>query len=228
MGGEADKLAAFAEATSIDDAFLRMEATGQMLRIDTRRMPTMFHYATVSTGEVELLRSVTNVIRQGRVQAIEPDALVMAQGRVAMRSGTLYIDCTASAVEHRSVEPVFQGGRIAVQLLRAPLVVQSAALTAFIEVHGSDDGHKNQLCTPVPFPRSLAGYARATQVSMMNQFAWSQDKALRQWMRESRLDGFGKMVAEVDKLDADKQAILARLRSNSMAAMANMPKLMAG
>ena len=60
---------------------------------------------------------------------------------------------------------------------------------------------------------------------MMNQFAWSQDKALRQWMRESRLDGFGKMVAEVDKLDADKQAILARLRSNAMAAMANMPKL---
>ena len=30
---------------------------------------------------------------------------------------------------------------------------------------------------------------------------------------------------KVDKLDADKQAILARLRSNAMAAMANMPKL---
>jgi len=226
MGGEADKLAAFAEATSIDDAFMRMERTGQMLRIDTSRMPTMFHYATVSTGEVELLRSITHVIRQGRVQAIELDALVMAEGRVAMTPGTLYIDCTASAVEHRANQKVFQPGRIALQLLRAPLIVQSAALTAFVEVHGPDDSHKNQLCTPVPFPQNLAGYARATQVSMMNQFAWSQDKALRQWMRESRLDGFGKMVAEVDKLDADKQAILARLRSNAMAAMANMPKLM--
>ncbi len=225
MGGEADKLAAFAEATSIDDAFLRMEATGQMLRIDTSRMPTMFHYATVSVGEVELLRSVTNVIRKGHVQAIEPDALVMAEGRVAMTSGTLYIDCTASAVDKQSIQSVFQGSRIALQLLRAPLVVQSAALTAFIEVHGGDDAHKNQLCTPVPFPKNLAGFARATQVSMMNQFAWSQDEALRQWMRESRLDGFGKMVAEVDKLDADKQAILARLRGNAMAAMANMPKL---
>lgn len=226
MGGEADKLAAFAQATSIDDAFLRMEATGQMLRIDTSRMPTMFHYATVSIGEVELLRSITKVIRQGHVQSIEPDALLMADGRVAMAPGTLYVDCTASAVDKQSIEPVFQGSRIALQLLRAPLVVQSAALTAFIEVHGSDDAHKNSLCTPVPFPKNLAGFARATQVSMMNQLAWSQDKALRQWMRESRLDGFGKMVAEVDKGDVDKLATLTRLRGNAMAAMANMPKLM--
>ena len=228
MGGEADKLTAFAEAKSIDDAFLQMESTGQMLRIDPSRRPTMFHYATVSRGEVALLRSITRVIRKGHVQRIEPDALVLDEGRLAMTLGTLYIDCTASAVEHRSAQPVFQDTGIFVQLLRAPLVVQSAALTAFVEVHGVDDAHKNQLCTPVPFPRDLAGYARATQVSMMNQFQWSQDKSLRQWMRESRLDGFGKMVADVDKADAEKQAILSRLRTQSMAAMANFPKLLAG
>jgi NAD(P)-binding Rossmann-like domain len=227
MGGEADKLAAFAQATSIDDAFLRMETTGQMLRIDPSRMPTMFHYATVSKGEVELLRSIHRVIRQGHVQSIEPDGLVLDQGRVAMTPGTLYVDCTASAVDKQSIEPVFQGSRIAVQLLRAPLVVQSAALTAFVEVHGADDAHKNQLCTPVPFPRNLAGFARATQVSMMNQFQWAQDKTLRQWMRESRLDGFGKMVSEIDKTDIDKLTVLDRLRQNAAAAMANMPKLMA-
>ncbi len=227
MGGEADKLAALANATSIDDAFLRMEATGQMLRIDPSRMPTMFHYANVSKGEVELLRSIKGVIRKGHVQTIEPDALALDQGRVAMIPGTLYIDCTASAVQHLTNQPIFQGTRILIQLLRAPLVVQSAALTAFIEVHGGDDAHKNQLCTPVPFPRNLAGFARATQVSMMNQYQWGQDKALRLWMRESRLDGFGKMVAEVDKTDIEKQALLDRLRKNATAAMANIPKLMA-
>jgi hypothetical protein len=62
---------------------------------------------------------------------------------------------------------------------------------------------------------------------MMNQFQWSQDKALRQWMRSCRLDAFGKMVAELDRTDAGKQAILARLRDNAMAAMANLPRLMA-
>ena len=225
MGGEADKLAAFAAATSIDDAFLRMEATGQMLRIDPSRTPTMFHYATTSRGEVDLLRSITRVIRMGRVQAIEPDALVLDSGRVAMTAGTLYVDCTASAVGYKPNQPVFQGSRIVVQLLRAPLAVQSAAITAFVEVHGGDDARKNQLCTPVPFPRDLAGFARATQVSMMNQFQWSQDKNLRQWMRESRLDGFSKMVADIDKTDEPKQAVLARLRANAAAAMANFAKL---
>jgi hypothetical protein len=84
----------------------------------------------------------------------------------------MYVDCTASAVSYRDSQKAFQGTRILVQLLRAPLVVQSAALTAYVEVHGGDDAHKNQLCTPVPFPQNLAGFARATRVSMMNQFQW--------------------------------------------------------
>jgi hypothetical protein len=49
---------------------------------------------------------------------------------------------------------------------------------------------------------------------------------LRQWLRESRLDGFGKIVAGIDKADEEKQALLARLRAGAVAAMANMPRLM--
>ncbi len=227
IGGEADRMAAFAEATSIDELFLRLEALGQMLRIDPSRTPTMFHYATLSTGELALLRTVTRVIRMGRVQSIARNALVLDQGRVAMSPETLYVDCTASAVQLHDSQTVFQPDRIMVQLLRAPLTVLSAAITAYVEVHGGDDARKNQLCVPVPFPKNLAGFARATLGNMMNQFQWSQDKALRQWMRSSRLDAFGKMVADVDKADLERQAILARLRSHSMAAIANLPRLMA-
>ncbi len=225
IGGEADKLATFAQAESIDELFLRLEALGQMLRIDPAHTPTMFHYATISTGEVNLLRTITRVIRKGRVLAIERDAMVLEQGRIAMEPDTLYVDCTASAVERRDNSPVFQGEKIVIQLLRAPLVVMSAALTAYVEVHGGDEARKNQLCQPVPFPRDLAGYALATKVSMMNQFQWSQDKQLRQWMRSCRLDAFGKMVAELDRTDTGKQEILARLRTSGAAAMANFDRL---
>jgi hypothetical protein len=227
IGGEADKMAAFAEAKSIEEVFLKLESLGQMLRIDPNYSPTMFHYATMSTGEVELLRTVKHVIRHGRVRSITLDGLDMDHGTVAMDPGTLYVDCTASAISHHAAVPVFQEGRILIQLLRAPLVALSAALTAFIEVHGADEAQKNQLCVPVPFPENLSGYARATQVSMMNQFRWSQDKSLRQWIRNARLDGFGKMVADLDKTDAERQAVLARLRTNAFAAMSNMPNLMA-
>ena len=227
IGGEANKVAAFAEAASIDEVFLRLEAAGQMLRLDPRHRPTMFHYATISTGELDLLRTITQVVRLGRVRAIERDAMALDQGRVDMDPSTLYVDCTASAVAFRENQPVFQDGRIVVQLLRAPLVTLSAALTAYVEVHGGDDARKNALCTPVPFPRSLAGYARASLVSMTNQLRWSQDEALRGWLRNSRLDGFGKMVSEVDRQDADRQSVLARLRACSMAAVQNMPRLAA-
>lgn len=226
MGAEADKMAAFAESQAMEEVFFKLEALGHMLRIDPSHSPTMFHYATISGAEVELLRTIKHVIRKGRVIDIARDAMVLEQGQIAMDPAVLYVDCTASAVSHRATEPVFQGSRIVVQLLRAPLVALSAALTAYVEVHGGDDEQKNQLCVPVPFPANLADYARATQVSMMNQFQWSQNKALRQWVRNSRLDGFGKMVAELDKADTDRQAVLARLRTNAFAAMSNMPNLM--
>lgn len=227
IGGEADKLAAFAESPSVDALFLRLEALGQMLRIDPSHKPTMFHYATISTDERNLLGTIRQVIRKGRVQSITQDALVMDQGSVAMARGTLYVDCTASGLSHRKGGPVFEEGKILIQLLRAPLVTLSAAITAYVEAHGTDDPQKNQLCKPVPFPENLAGYVAATQASMVNQFLWSQDKSMRQWLRSTRLDGFGKMVAELDKADTERQAILAKLHAHARPAMANMAQLLA-
>ena len=227
VGGEAEKLGVFAQAKTIEEVFLKLESLGQMLRIDPSQRPTLFHYATISTGEVELLRQIKGVIRLGRVQHIEPDAMVLQQGRVAMSPDTLYVDCTASAIAEMKLQPVFQGDRIQIQLLRVPLVTLSAAMTAYAEVHGSDEAQKNQLCTPVQFPKDLAGYALSTMGNLMTQFRWSQDKRLRQWLRDSRLDGFARMVAELDPNDAEKQAVLGQLRTNSMAAMANLPKLIA-
>jgi NAD(P)-binding Rossmann-like domain len=227
IGGQADQMQAFAEATSIDDLFLRLEACGAVLRIHRDRMPTMFHLATIAPGEVEVLRRIRNVIRLGRVQRIAPDHLQLEQGRVPVAPDTLFIDCTASAVEARPLQPVFQGDhKIVLQMVRLPQPAFSAALTAYVEAHYEGDEPKNRLCTPVPFPHTLAEYPRAVMVNMRNHHRWAEDKALRQWIRDSRLDGFGKLVAGVDAQDAEKQAILARLKEWSRAAMGNLPRLM--
>jgi hypothetical protein len=63
--------------------------------------------------------------------------------------------------------------------------------------------------------------------NMLNQFQWGQDKELRQWIRASRLDGFGKLMASADRDDAEKQAIIARYKEQALAAMANLPRLLA-
>lgn len=226
IGSQALQMEAFATATSIDDLFLRLEACGAMLRIDPARKPGMFHFATVSTDEIEVLRRIHQVIRLGRVQALHADHMLLDQGRVAVEPDTLFIDCTASAVEPRASQPMFQPGRIVPQLARVPLVAFSAALVAYVEAHYDDDAHKNRLCAPVPFPHRLADYPRTMLVGMTNQFQWSQDKPLRDWIRASRLDGFGKLMASAGKDDAARQAIIARLKEQSMAAMKNLPRLM--
>ena len=227
IGGQADQMAACAQATSADDLFLRLEACGAMLRIDPAHTPTMFHFATLAPGEVAVLRKIRDVVRLGRVQALHADAMVLAQGRVAVEPGTLFVDCTASAVEARALQPVFQGNTIVPQVVRAPLLAFSAAVTAHVEAHYSDDAQKNRLCAPVPFPHSPADYPRTMLANMLNQFHWGQDKALRDWIRASRLDGFGKLMAGADKEDAVKQATITRLKEQAAAAAANLPRLIA-
>jgi NAD(P)-binding Rossmann-like domain len=227
IGGQAAQMECFAKASSVDDLFLRLEAADQMLRIYPNHRPSMFHFATMSRGEVEVLRRIKNIVRMGHVQAIEADALVLDGGRVAIDAGTLCIDCTASAVEPRAMQPIFQPGKIVLQLVRAPLPTFSAAMIAYVEAHYSDEKQKNQLCGNVPFPENLQGYVRTMMANMMNQAQWGQDKTLRDWMRSSRLDGFGKVIANADRNDAQKMAILEKLRSMAMAAMGNMPKLLA-
>jgi hypothetical protein len=46
-------------------------------------------------------------------------------------------------------------------------------------------------------------------------------------VRATRLDGFGRLVACADREDAHKQAVLARYKEQAVAAMANLPSLVA-
>ncbi len=227
IGAQAAQMEAFAAASDIDDLFARLEAIGLMVRIDPDHTPEMMHYATISLGEIEQLRRIKTVLRHGHVRSIDAEALVFDGVRVPMAPDSLYIDCTASAVEKRPAVPIFQGDRIIPQLVRAPQPAFSAALVAFVEAHFDDEAEKNELCTTVPFPDGLNLFPATNIVNMMNQFKWGQNKRLRNWIRTSRLDGFGKVIAAVDPDDAEKQAILGKFQTHAMAAMANLQRLAA-
>jgi hypothetical protein len=232
IGNQVEQMAAFAQARDTRDLFHRLEACGALLRIDRGREPTMFHLATVSEGEVDELRRIDQVIRLGRALALEPGRLVLEQGSVPMPADTLYVDCTASAVDpalakQRPPRPIFEAGKIILQIVRLPQPAFSAALIAYVEARYGSDAEKNRLCGSVPFPHRMDEYARSMAIHMWNQFQWGQDKALRQWIRNSRLDGFGRLLVGIDPEDAEKQAILAGLKQQAGAAMANIQKLVA-
>lgn len=228
VDGQSASMAALAAASDIDDLFLRLEQAGAMTRIDPDVMPGMFHYATISQGEVDVLRRIKSVIRMGHVRSIDKGGMDLYQGRHAMPENTLYVDCTACAVERRPVVPVYRDRTITLQMVRVPQPAFSAALCAFIETRFDNDEDRNRHCLAVPLPDTIDQYPRATYVNMMNQFNWSQDEAIRDWILHSRLDGFGKVAASVSPSDTDRMQKLKTLRKNAMAAMGNLPKLMEG
>jgi len=222
IGGQLKLLQAFAAAQDLTDLFARLEAGEIMLRIDRTIEPTMFHYATMSPREVDTLRAITQVIRMGRVLSVEPRQMLLERGVVPVAPDTLFIDCTASAVDRRPTIPIFQDGLITPQMARMPQPAFSAALIAFIKAHYPDDAAKKALCAPIALPDTFAQYPPAQLGNMMNQFAWSQDRKVRAWIRESRLDSFGKVIAAVAPADAARTAILAQFGPASMGAVANI------
>ena len=94
----AAQLEAAAEADSVGDLFARLEANGHLIRLDKRVEPTMYRCATVSTSELEQLRSIENVVRQGRVRAIGTDEIVLEAGTIPTDVAQVHVDCTAAGL----------------------------------------------------------------------------------------------------------------------------------
>ena len=222
IGTQAAMFEAIATSTSKGDMFDRLEACGYLLRLDPTIKPAMFHGATISKAELEVLRAVKDIVRKGHVASINKDHLTFVNGRTEPTLGHVMVDCSASAVKDYVEKPIFDGGNITPQTVRAYQPVFSAALTAWIETHIEREAEKNRLMAIVPLPDNLDTFVRMTSQNMMNQYLWGQNKPLRHWMGSARLDGFSKMVSEVDKSDKAKIEILERLKQNAMPAMAKL------
>ena len=226
MGGYANQMEAIAAATSTDDMFDRLEQCGYLLRIDTKVQPQMFHGATVSELELEQLRRIDGVVRLGRVQSLETDKIILEQGQVPTSPEHLHIDCSARALPNLDAKSIFDGQTITPQTVRAYQPIFSAALVAHVEVTYRDEVEKNQLCNVVPLPNTLNDYLRFTAANMMNQYRWSQDKGLSEWLLSNRLDGFGRLAHSIDPNDATQVEIMQRLSRNAGPAMETLNRLM--
>ncbi|SDT07680.1 NAD(P)-binding Rossmann-like domain-containing protein [Halopseudomonas sabulinigri] len=227
IGAVAAQFEAIAQAESVDDLFDRLEQAGVLLRIDQNVKPKMFHGATISQLELAQLRRITNVVRMGRVTHLQADRIVLEQGTIATSSNNLHIDCSASAITNLAIKKVFQGNLITPQTVRSYQPVFSAAFIAHVEACYSDEAEKNRLCSVVPLPNHDTDWIRMMAALMMNQYQWSQIEDLRNWLLANRLDGMGKLVRSASKEDAEKQAILTRMRDNSAPAMMKIQRFLA-
>lgn len=218
-------------AQSGDALCSALSEDGYMLRIDPDSQPEMFHYATISEGEVDLLRKITNVVRHGRVSAIAPDEMIFADTEVTVPENSLFIDCTATAVDFRSHNksiPIFDGERITLQALHVPLVTFSAAIAAFIETNFDSDDEKNALAVPGPLTDTPNTYPLAFLSNMMNRGAWSQNPKIAAWLAQSRLDPIGPTIAKLMAEGSPKLAVLGEFQAAIPQGIAGFQRLAEG
>jgi hypothetical protein len=159
----------------------------------------------VTTTELEQLRRVSDIVRMGRVQRIEPGTVVLDGGEVAVDSSALYVDCSADGLEKRPPATVFDGGRITLQSVRGCQQVFSSGLIAHVEAAYPDDETRNRLCQPVPHPNTDIDWLTTTLAEHRNQISWFSDPGLMDWLCEARLDLMRHMYAPLMGMPQNKR-----------------------
>lgn len=225
FGNQANLLEAIVESKSIPDLFSGLEDCGALLRIDTSVTPSMFHGATISQLELTELRRIKNIIRMGRVTSIESDRIMLENGEIPTGPGQIHVDCSARLIKDLSLMPVFNGDVITPQTTRPYQPVFSAAMVAYVEISYDDEEEKNRLCTVVPLPNHDTDWIRMQFAMMLNQYNWSLDKALFDWITNCRLDAFTGIIKSVPESDEAKQAILKRINAAAVPAVTRLQEL---
>lgn len=221
--GLANSLEAAAYGRSLKDVYDRLEHSGELLRVDTRTRPRMFHQATISHGELELLRRVKDVVRGKHVLKVHANGLEFDRGSMLVHGDTLFVDCTARGISFGAVKPVFDGSRITIQFVRDGRISFSAAAIGYAEATFRDERLKNRLCAPIPYEEHLIAWPKAVLAELHNGEAWSKEPAMRAWSRQHRLAGFtsgGAPSAQLERL-RERIALLRPL------AVANLEDLIA-
>lgn len=222
----ADQVESVVLAESVDDLFVRLEAVGQLRRIDPTVTPTAYRCAILSDGELTLLRRLSTVVRLGHVVGIRSDAIELDRGSIPSGPRTLHIDCSADGIPVRPTTPVFADGRITLQFVRTCQPTFSSALIGFVESTFGDVELKNRICTPIPVPMVPLDWLRMLRLDLANRATWAEHPEIGAWMAGTRLDVVTKHLRTRLGVDLEATAHLQRYREHQGPAATRLQELL--
>jgi len=188
MAGLSLDTEAAAQATSLADLFQRLEASGRMLRLDPDVEPTMFRATMISRAEQADLMTIEDVVRLGRLLAVEADRLVLEQGEVPNRPEVFHVDCSAIGLRAAPPVPTFGPGTITIQQVRQASPTFNAALIGWIEAHRDDDEQRNRLTPTHPYPSTIEDWPRLMSTTWATEMVWGGEPDLSAWVAGTRLN----------------------------------------
>ncbi len=204
FGLAADTMESAADAESLDDLFLRLEAAGVMFRIDRDVIPTMAKTPTLGAWELDLLRTVENVVRRGHIKHVTRTEIVLDDGSVPLVPGSLVVHCAASGLQYPPLVPVWGSDAIRLQTIRAGFPCFNAALAGYVEATRDDDRERNRLCPPNTLPDSPAIWAQMQFRGTLATRAYGANPDIAAWANGCALN-----PARVEPSQRDHPAVQA-------------------
>jgi hypothetical protein len=182
LGMAADLMQSAAASTSLEDLFLRLEEHDIMLRIDRSVMPTMAKAPTLATWELDLLRTIEDVVRRGHITSVGRGKLEMTDGStIGIADDALVVHCAADGLKYPPLVPVWRPRDITLQPVRAGFPCFGAALVGYVEATRAGDDEKNRLCPPSNYGDSMAQWAEMNVRGTRATLSFSAEKDIKQW-----------------------------------------------
>jgi hypothetical protein len=220
LGLAADTMEAAAGAESLDDLFLRLEAAGVMLRIDRNVVPTMAKTPTLGTWELELLRTIDDVIRLGHIKEVNRREIVLDQGSVPLEPDSLVVHCAASGLQYPPLVPLWQPDAIRLQTIRVGFPCFCAALAGYVEATRDDDRERNRLCPPNTLPDNPFDWARMQVRGAVAVSRYGAEPDIAAWANACALN-----PARIDPSRRDEPAVRDAAARASRATERGLPRM---
>lgn len=177
----------------------RLEAAGMLVRLDPLVEPQAFRGATISRGEIELVRTIEHVVRARRVHSVGRTSVGTDAGEIPGDPREVYVDCTAAGVPCAAARPVFEDERITIQYVAVGFLPWSAATIGFVESTDLPDDEKNRLCPAVVFTGDVADLMTLAYAGMRGQVARARHDVVGPWSAATRLNPSRAVLEHVDE-----------------------------
>ena len=223
LGMYAALVEAAASAASLPDLFLRLEELGIMLRIDPAVTPTMAKAPTLGLWELELLRSIQNVVRRGHLVSVGRGRLDLTDGSVSVADDAVVVNCAADGLKNPPRLPVWRPESITLQPVRAGFPCFGAALTGYVEATRDDDTEKNRVCAPSSYGNSLVQWAAMNVLGVRNTAAFGAEPDLQEFADSAALNP--SRVPPDRPPSAELDAVRERLRTHVGPGIARLAEL---
>lgn len=188
LGMVADTMAAAADAGSADDLFLRLEDAGVMLRIDRSATPSMAKTPTIGQWEIDLLRSIENVVRMGHIRGVERGRISLTGGDATIADDAVVVHCAASGLKYPPAVPVWSDEAIRLQPVRSGFPCFGAAIIGYVEATRDTDEEKNRVCPSSCLPDTPTSWARMQVLGNRASRAFTAEPDVREWANSTTLN----------------------------------------